>query len=270
MADETLESLEQAGAEQEGAVASQEGAEENREQEGENGQRDAGAAAQGNEAQKDKAAQSRAENARIAAARRAGEQAGYQKGYRQRQQEDDERIARQGIPHPDRQGETIRSVDDYESYGRSYRAKQSGKTAEQIAQDDELRRWHDERQTQQQKERTEQEQREFMQRDMEDFREQHPDVDLPKLLKSPSFAKFCGSRLGKESLAGLYEDYSELYGEVRASAQGSLKSKTERATGSGGGTGASDGLTKQQQAELDEWNRNYPNMKMTAKEFLSR
>ena len=268
MDNETLESLgSQESAEQEGAVASQESGAETEEQEGGKEQRDAGAAAQEEDARKE---QSRAENARIAAARRAGEQAGFNKGYRQRQQEDDERIARQGIPHPDRQGEVIRSVDDYEAYGRSYRAKRDNKTPEQVAQDDELRRWHDEKAEQQQKERSEKERREFMQQDMEDFRAQYPDVDLGKLLKTPTFAKFCGSRLGKESLAGLYEDYTELYGEVRQSAQASSRSKAERATGSGGGTGAADGLTKQQQAELDEWNRTYPQMKMTAKEFLGR
>ena len=45
--------------------------------------------------------------------------------------------------------------------------------------------------------------------------------------------------------------------------------KAERSTGAGGG-GVSAGLTAAQQRELDEWNREYPNLKMTAKEFLER
>ena len=37
-----------------------------------------------------------------------------------------------------------------------------------------------------------------------------------------------------------------------------------------GSTGTGHGLNVSQQRELDEWNKTYPNMKMTAKEFLSR
>ena len=45
--------------------------------------------------------------------------------------------------------------------------------------------------------------------------------------------------------------------------------KAERSTGAGGG-GVSAGLTAAQQRELDEWNREFPHLKMTAKDFLER
>ena len=68
----------------------------------------------------------------------------------------------------------------------------------------------------------------------------------------------------------LYADWQELVGEdAAAKAVEKSAKKAERSTGAGGG-GVSDGLTAAQQRELDEWNRSYPQMKMTAKEFFER
>lgn len=75
---------------------------------------------------------------------------------------------------------------------------------------------------------------------------------------------------GKEPLSELYADWQELVGE-EAAAKAVEKSarKAERSTGAGGG-GVSAGLTAAQQRELDEWNREFPHLKMTAKDFLER
>ena len=101
------------------------------------------------------------------------------------------------------------------------------------------------------------------------FAEAYPDVDLGKLDENRAFRRFCGSRYGREPLADLYGDWLEIAKEAQIGAVAKSESKSSRSTGAGGGSG-SDTLTASQQRALDEWNRNYPNMKMTAKEFLSR
>ena len=49
-----------------------------------------------------------------------------------------------------------------------------------------------------------------------------------------------------------------------------LKKSVDRSTGGGTTTGQSSGLTREQQEQLDEWNRRNPQMKMSAKEFKER
>ena len=110
---------------------------------------------------------------------------------------------------------------------------------------------------------------EFIARDLDRFTERFPDVDVARLDADRMFRRFCGSRYGREPLAELYEDYLEIAGEQRAAAAARSESRSRRATGAGGGSGG-ETLSARQQEELDEWNRAYPNMKMTAKEFLSR
>ena len=110
--------------------------------------------------------------------------------------------------------------------------------------------------------------REFIRRDAEEFRRQYPDVDLRELDADPLFRLFCGSRYGREPLADLYGDYMALT-EQSALAQRRRESRYERATGSGG-SGGGEALTAAEQRELNEWNKAYPQMKMTANEFKSR
>ena len=110
---------------------------------------------------------------------------------------------------------------------------------------------------------------EFVAADAEAFVRSHPEADLARLDADPAFRRFCGSRYGREPLSELYEDYLALTGSVREAAAFSAESKTRRATGSGGGS-AGVSLTAEQQRSLDEWNRAFPDMKMTAKEFQSR
>ena len=109
----------------------------------------------------------------------------------------------------------------------------------------------------------------FVAADAAEFSRRFPDVDLSRLDGDGAFRRFCGSRYGREPIAELYEDYLALAGSVREAARSSAESKTRRATGSGGGSGG-ENLTSAQQRSLDEWNRAFPDMKMTAKEYLSR
>ena len=106
-------------------------------------------------------------------------------------------------------------------------------------------------------------------KDTADFTAAYPDVDLAKLDGDASFRKFCGTRYAREPLAQLYGDWLDLTETVKRSAAARSESKATRSTGAGGGAGA-ETLTAAQQRALDEWNRNYPHMKMSAKEFLSR
>lgn len=116
----------------------------------------------------------------------------------------------------------------------------------------------------------EEEHRRFVADDARKFARRFPGVNLAELDVSESFRRFCGSRYGREPLNDLYEDWKEFAGEdAAAKAVGKAAEKNERSTGAGGG-GAAEGLTAAQQRALDEWNREYPQMKMTAREFLKR
>lgn len=106
---------------------------------------------------------------------------------------------------------------------------------------------------------------ERLRQDKAEFEKEFPDVDLLALERNAAFRRFCGSRLYKESVADLYRDYLALTGELRRSAE----TRRERSTGSGSGQ-SSGGLTPAEQRALEEWNRTYPGMKMTAREFKSR
>lgn len=119
------------------------------------------------------------------------------------------------------------------------------------------------------REASERQQMEFIAADAEAFARRYPEVDLARLDEDRDFRRFCGSRYGREPISELYEDYLDLTGRVREAAAFSAESKTRRATGSGGGSGGVS-LTAAQQRSLDEWNRAFPDMKMTAKEFQSR
>ncbi len=113
------------------------------------------------------------------------------------------------------------------------------------------------------------EERAFIRRDAEEFRRQYPQVDLAELDADPLFRLFCGSRYGREPLADLYGDYLALAEHMSSQALLRAESRLRRGTGSGG-SGGGEALTAAEQRELSEWNRAYPQMKMTAKEFKSR
>ena len=97
----------------------------------------------------------------------------------------------------------------------------------------------------------------------------YPEADLAGLDASESFRRFCGSRYGREPLSELYADYLEVAGGALRAAQARRESRAARSTGSGG-SGAYEALNARQQSELDAWNRAFPQMKMSAREYLSR
>lgn len=222
------------------------------------------------------ARQSREENARYQAARKAGEAAGFKKAAERY----GAAVAKLGLSDPDGGG-AIDSLDVLESYADKTRAArlkkaaaESGRTVEDLEEEEDakevVRRQKREKAEKEKAEAEAKRQSDWVAQDAAAFLREHPDVDLRKLDANDKFRRFCGSRYGKEPLGDLYDDWKELVGEdAAAKAVEKSAAKAERSTGAGGG-GVSDGLTAAQQRELDEWNRNYPQMKMTAKEFLKR
>ena len=213
------------------------------------------------------ARQSREENARYQAARKAGESAGFRRAEERYQSA----LAKLGLSDPDGGG-AIDSLDVLESYADKARAArlkkaaaESGRTVQDLEEEEDAK----EVVRKQKRERAERE-KDWIAQDAAAFVREHPDVDISKLDGNAKFRRFCGSRYGKEPLSELYADWQELVGEeAAAKAVEKAAKKAERSTGAGGG-GVSAGLTAAQQRELDEWNREYPNLKMTAKEFLER
>jgi len=238
------------------------------------------AAEQGSEGEKSsgdagRSQQSHEDNRRYQAARRSGEEAGYQRAVR----EMNRRIAGSGMRDP-ATGEIIGDIDGLESFSKSVRkqriaekAKREGRPEAEVEEEEANREFvsQSRREAAEKKKADEEAARvqKWIAEDVKDFAERFPDVDLGKLDDNKAFRRFCGSRYGREPLGDLYEDYLEIAGNAAQAAVQKAESKKERATGTGGGSGA-ETLTASQQKALDEWNRAYPQMKMTAKEFLSR
>lgn len=109
----------------------------------------------------------------------------------------------------------------------------------------------------------------FLAEDAREFARRFPGVDLSKLDATESFRRFCGSRYGRESVADLYADYLEVAGSALRAAQIRSESRRARSTGSGS-SGSYEALNARQQDELDAWNRAFPQMKMSAREYLGR
>ena len=115
----------------------------------------------------------------------------------------------------------------------------------------------------------EEEQMRFIADDAREFARRFPEADLAGLDASENFRRFCGSRYGREPLSELYADYLEIAGGALRAAQARRESRAARSTGSGG-SGSYEALNARQQSELDAWNRAFPQMKMSAREYLSR
>lgn len=108
----------------------------------------------------------------------------------------------------------------------------------------------------------------FFRQDLNAFRAAYPNVDVAALDRNPRFRRFVGSRYGREPLASLYGDYLDIVGEAGAAAVAKAENRSTRSTG--GGTSGGSHLSPTQKAELDRWNQEHPEMKMTAKEFMQR
>ena len=108
----------------------------------------------------------------------------------------------------------------------------------------------------------------FAMQDLDEFLARHADVDVEKLMANKGFVRFCGSRIGRERLADLYDDFTALVSEAGEAAVARAQSRSRRSTG--GGTAGGALLTPAQKYVLDAWNTEHPEMAMTAKEFLGR
>lgn len=108
----------------------------------------------------------------------------------------------------------------------------------------------------------------FAMRDLDAFLARHADVDVENLLGNARFVRFCGSRMGREYLADLYDDFAALVSEAGEAAVARMQSRSARSTGSGGAQGVT--LTPAQKYVLDAWNAEHPEMAMTVKEFIGR
>ena len=218
--------------------------------------------------------QTREENAAIRAARLRGRREAELEAAKKA----DEDIASMGIINP-YTGRPFQSRKELREYGQRVReaeladrAKKSGKTVEELREEEEdrefIRKKRQEESRSEQAKKSADERREWMQQDALEFMKKHPGVDIAKLEANEKFRKFAGSRYAKEPLADLYEAYCDLVGAAGAAAVAKAESRSSRSTG-GGATGGG-ALTPLQQRQLDAWNRENPDMAMTAKEFLRR
>lgn len=225
--------------------------------------------------------QSHEENARFRAMRKKYEaqiREAYAKGRAEESAERDKEIEGWNMSDPTQSGKKITSMADMRSYRKNLRMQQlkeraeaEGRDLEELVEEDENRRFiSSQRKAAEEKPKKNDDRSEWMKNDLQAFGDAHPEVtDLPAFIdaieSNEAFRRFAGSRLYKEPLSDLYDDFVEITGKAISSA----KSKEERSTGAGNGGGA-DKLTAKEQSALDEWNRSFPNMKMTAKEFLGR
>lgn len=191
----------------------------------------------------------------------------------------DEDIAGLGVPNPFT-GRPFKNFQEFKEYGMKFRAQQlekkareQGRPVEELREEDENRsyiaRKRQEEKTQKEAMEAREKQKQFLAADVRAFAGKYPDIDVAKLEGNQKFRKFCGNRIYKEPLAELYADFVELMSHAERAAVEKAAGKQSRGTGGGGG-GGNAVLSPEQQRALDEWNREYPTLKMTAKEFLSR
>ena len=231
--------------------------------------------------QEAKAQQSREENAAIRAARlRAQRDAEAAATARV-----DAEIAASGAVNP-YTGKPFSGLREFQEYGRkvreaelSQKAAQSGRSVDELREERDNMAWiSEQRRAAERRSAQEEAQRlqaakteEFLRADVQNFVERHPEFgveQLEALEANQQFRRFCGSRYGREPLADLYDDYLEMVGSAGAAAVQKAASKAAKTTGSGTTGGVV--LTPAQKNALDKWNDEYPEMAMTAKEFLGR
>lgn len=226
------------------------------------------------ETEAQKQAQTRAENAALKAARLQGSR---EAEARLRAQFDRE-IEESGAVNPTT-GKPFQSFKEFQEYGKKYQeelleeqAEKTGRPIEELREEAANRAYISKQRKEaeakkgQSSKRAEEQQR--LIEDAMEFQKRHPNVDITELEKNPKFRKFAGSRLYKDSISDLYDDYLELVSDAQETGRAQAGSKASRGTGGGTG-GETVRLTPAQQKELDEWNRENPGMKMTAAEFAA-
>ena len=105
--------------------------------------------------------------------------------------------------------------------------------------------------------------------DMTDFVRRFPNIQASKLVQNPNFMSYARGRIGVEPLAVIYGDFLELVKTIERAAAAKAASREDRSTGGGQST-AYAGLTRAQAEQLKAWNDAYPDLKMTAGEFLAK
>ena len=183
----------------------------------------------------------------------------------------DRKIAEAAIDDP-YSGKRLENFADFEAYSGKLReerlaaeAKKTGKSVAALREEEENRAFI----SQMRRNAGKPAERMDLAKDAAEFRAIYPDADPVKLEQDQRFRRFAGSRMYREPLAVLYGDYLEVTNGAAKAAQAKAESKAQRSTGSGDGGGEVK-LTGAQQAELDAWNKKYPSMKMTAREFAGR
>ncbi len=213
-------------------------------------------------------------NASMKAARISGEKAGEERANAAAKK----RISDMRLPNPEKPGTYFQSFEEMEAYSKNLRrsdaearARKEGRSVEEILEEDENRAYLTRKRQEEEAAKTAPKDSELkrLQGHLAEMAERYPDVDVGKLEENKSFRRFAGSRYGKESLADLYEAYTELVGQAGQAATAKTASKSSRATGGNTGKG-SGSLTSAQKAALQRWNENNPDMKMTEKEFMER
>lgn len=206
----------------------------------------------------------------MAAARRSGERAGYSKA---RKEADDE-IASFGRIDP-RTQKPIRTYQDVVAYLRGQEdaeieaeASRSKRSTEDVRREREARKIGERQMNaaQQEEERSRRLKAEY-----DEFVDELGAEQAAKTFKKGSpFYKFAGKRIGNEPLMDIYNDYLEFAEGMVTTSAVKKESKAQRGTGSGSGAGSGDGLTSRERDALAEWNRNYPQYKMTEEEWKKR
>lgn len=97
----------------------------------------------------------------------------------------------------------------------------------------------------------------------------YPEVELKALLKDRKFKEFADKRAGP--LIERYRDYRAFVNGVEEEALRRMEKKTERSmSGPVAGGDGNYGLTGAEQSSLAQWNKRYPELKMTPKEWAKR
>lgn len=121
------------------------------------------------------------------------------------------------------------------------------------------------------------EEEKFLKEDWEkqqaNFKEKHSDIDISKLQKDEDFIDYTRSRVG--TLLEIYEDYVKFTSKLEKKTADEIRakyiSKELLSTGTGkGSVGDNIGLTEQEKETLEAWNRQNPNLKMSATEFKNK
>ena len=216
---------------------------------------------------------------RLDAAIRAARMAGRGEAEREMQQRYNESIKNLGIKNP-YTGESISSLEELARYNDEYRqdtlkkrAQAQGKEVGELREDEANReflskmRKANEQQERQREQRRKQE--EFLRGDLQEFMRKYPDVDPAALENNKRFRAFSKGRLYSEPLAQIYADFEDFTTQAERAALAKKQDRDSRSVGAGAST-AGAVLSTEQQKRLDEWNRRYPEQKMSAKEFYSR